>query len=123
MLLLNLGGPGNQQDVEGFLYNLFADPDIIRLPAILARLQKPIAWFIAKRRAPKSKEAYRSIGGGSPIVQYTSSQASMIQAELKKKGLDCKAYFAMRYWHPFTEDVLQNMQADGINAMVRHGDE
>ena len=32
VLLLNLGGPETGEDVEGFLYNLFADPDIIRLP-------------------------------------------------------------------------------------------
>lgn len=32
VLLLNLGGPETLQDVQPFLYNLFADPDIIRLP-------------------------------------------------------------------------------------------
>ena len=106
ILLLNLGGPEKQQDVEGFLYNLFADPDIIRLPPGLSLFQKPLAMFIAKRRAPKSKEAYQSIGGGSPIVAYTSEQASLIETELAERGLPSKAYFAMRYWHPFTEDVL-----------------
>ena len=30
-----------------FLYNLFADPDIIRLPGPLALLQDSIAYFIA----------------------------------------------------------------------------
>ena len=75
VLLLNLGGPETMKDVEGFLYNLFADPDIIRLPSFLSILQKPLAYFIAKRRAPKSSEAYRTIGGGSPIVKYTRSQA------------------------------------------------
>ena len=73
VLLLNLGGPESQKDVEGFLYNLFADPDIIRLPNFLSSLQKPLAYFIAKRRAPKSSAAYRSIGGGSPIVKYDDS--------------------------------------------------
>jgi protoporphyrin/coproporphyrin ferrochelatase len=29
-----------------------------------------------------------------------------------------KCYFAMRYWHPFTEDVLDDMYTDGINTMV-----
>jgi ferrochelatase len=38
------------QDVEGFLYNLFADPDIIRLPPLLNVLQAPLAYLIAKRR-------------------------------------------------------------------------
>ena len=33
VLLLNLGGPETVDDVEPFLFNLFADPDIIRLPS------------------------------------------------------------------------------------------
>ena len=32
VLLLNLGGPETLEDVEPFLYNLFADDSIIRLP-------------------------------------------------------------------------------------------
>jgi ferrochelatase len=32
VLLLNLGGPETQADVQPFLYNLFADPELIRLP-------------------------------------------------------------------------------------------
>jgi len=132
----------NIKDVEGFLYNLFADPDIIRLPSYISYLQKPIAYFIAKRRAPKSKEAYASIGGGSPIVYYTKAQADLIQTQLAQRGLDVKAYFAMRliqenkflinypkfdwssivsmfrYWHPFTEEVLEEMRNDAINAIV-----
>eukprot|EP01036_Dinobryon_divergens_P023108 gene23108-31425_t len=110
VLLLNLGGPESMGDVEGFLYNLFADPDIIRLPSFLSLLQKPIAYIIAKRRAPKSSEAYRSIGGGSPIVKYTQEQADLIQKRIVEKfGLptdNAKVYFAMRYWNPYTEEVL-----------------
>ena len=106
------------EDVEGFLYNLFADPDIIRLPTFLSLLQKPIAYAIAKRRAPKSSAAYLSIGGGSPIVKYTKAQADLIEASLISKGLDAKCYFAMRYWNPYTEEVLEQMEKDGINTMV-----
>lgn len=118
VLLLNLGGPETMEDVEGFLYNLFADPDIIRLPTFLSLLQKPIAYAIAKRRAPKSSAAYLSIGGGSPIVKYTKAQADLIEASLISKGLDAKCYFAMRYWNPYTEEVLEQMEKDGINTMV-----
>lgn len=119
VLLLNLGGPETMKDVEGFLYNLFADPDIIRLPTILSLLQKPIAYVIAKRRAPKSSAAYLSIGGGSPIVTYTRAQAELIQSSLRKKGLkDAKCYFAMRYWNPYTEEVLNQMHSDGVNSVV-----
>ena len=59
ILLLNLGGPERIQDVGPFLYNLFADPEIIRLPNPV--LQKPLAWLISTFRSNKSKEAYRSI--------------------------------------------------------------
>lgn len=118
VLLLNLGGPEAMQDVEGFLYNLFADPDIIRLPPFISVLQKPIAWVIAKRRAPKSSAAYESIGGGSPIVRYTGAQAELLQQSLTAKGFDAKCYFAMRYWHPFTEEALAQIQRDKINTLV-----
>ena len=65
VVLLNLGGPEHLEDVEPFLFNLFSDRMIIRLgPAFL---QKPIARFIAKRRGPKSAQAYAKIGGGSPL--------------------------------------------------------
>ena len=54
VLLLNLGGPEKLDDVYLFLYNLFADPEIIRLP--IPFLQKPIASLIAASRAPISQE-------------------------------------------------------------------
>ena len=69
VLLLNLGGPERIEDVGPFLYNLFADPEIIRLPT--PALQKPLAWLISTLRSGKSKEAYRSIGGGSPLRRIT----------------------------------------------------
>ena len=59
IVLLNLGGPERIQDVGPFLYNLFADPEIIRLP--IPQLQKPLAWLISTLRSRKSQEAYRSI--------------------------------------------------------------
>ena len=118
VLLLNLGGPEAMQDVEGFLYNLFADPDIIRLPPLLAFLQKPLAFVIAKRRAPKSSAAYESIGGGSPIVRYTEAQARLLESALTDRGFDARCYFAMRYWHPFTEEALEQVQRDGVNTLV-----
>ena len=49
VVLLNLGGPERIQDVGPFLYNLFADPEIIRLPS--PALQKPLAWLISTLRS------------------------------------------------------------------------
>lgn len=74
VLLLNLGGPETLDDVQPFLYNLFADPDIIRLPRLFQFLQRPLAKLISMLRAPKSKEGYASIGGGSPLRKITDEQ-------------------------------------------------
>lgn len=102
-----------------FLYNLFADPDIIRLPGPLALLQDSIAYFIAKRRAPKSRAAYESIGGGSPILQYSNAQADLVKESLMERyGLPVKTYIGMRYWKPFTDEALDAIRNDGINALV-----
>ena len=48
VLLLNLGGPEQLEDVRPFLFNLFSDPEIIRLP--FPWLQKPLAWLISTLR-------------------------------------------------------------------------
>jgi len=98
---------------------LFADPDIIRLPGLLSPLQKVIAAGISKRRAPKSRAAYESIGGGSPILKYSNAQADLISESLQKRyGVAVKTYIGMRYWHPFTEEALEKIQKDGIQALV-----
>jgi ferrochelatase len=39
ILFLNLGGPEKLEEVEDFLFNLFNDEDIIRLPNLLKPLQ------------------------------------------------------------------------------------
>jgi protoporphyrin/coproporphyrin ferrochelatase len=104
---------------KGFLFNLFADPDIIRLPPLLAPLQNLIAYFISKRRAPKSRAAYQSIGGGSPILQYSNAQANLLRERvLSKYGLAIQTYIGMRYWYPFTEQALASIRKDQIQALV-----
>nr|GEY28608.1 mediator of RNA polymerase II transcription subunit 12 isoform X1 [Tanacetum cinerariifolium] len=57
VLLLNLGVPETLNDVQLFLYSLFADLDIIRLPRLFRFLQRPLAKLISTLRAPKSKES------------------------------------------------------------------
>jgi protoporphyrin/coproporphyrin ferrochelatase len=116
VILLNLGGPERIQDVGPFLYNLFSDPEIIRLP--FAALQKPLAWLISSLRAGKSQEAYRSIGGGSPLRRITEQQARELQSELRNRGIEATSYVAMRYWHPFTESAVADIKADGVDEVV-----
>lgn len=115
VILLNLGGPERLEDVRPFLYNLFSDRLIIRLgPAFL---QRPIAWLIAKRRAPKSQNYYRQIGGGSPLNEITVAQCRALESELSPYGL-FKVGMIMRYWHPFAAEVLPAFMACGITKLV-----
>lgn len=118
VLLLNLGGPETLEDVQPFLFNLFADPDIIRLPRLFRFLQKPLAHFISVARAPKSKEGYASIGGGSPLRQITDAQAEELRKSLWEKQVPAKVYVGMRYWHPFTEEAIEQIKRDGITKLV-----
>ena len=116
VVLLNLGGPERIQDVGPFLYNLFADPEIIRLP--IPAFQKPLAWLISTLRSGKSQAAYRSIGGGSPLRRITEQQARELQSTLRQRGVDATTYVAMRYWHPFTESAVADIKADGVEEVV-----
>lgn len=115
VILLNLGGPERLQDVEPFLYNLFADRRIIRLgPALL---QKPIAWMIAKRRAPKSRKAYALIGGGSPLKRLTMQQGAALERQLAGTG-SFKVVTAMRYWPPFARETLRQLAEQHISRII-----
>ncbi|MBD2185467.1 ferrochelatase [Planktothrix sp. FACHB-1355] len=116
VLLLNLGGPDQLEDVRPFLFNLFSDPEIIRLP--FPWLQKPLAWFISTMRAKKSQENYRQIGGGSPLRQITEAQAQALEAHLQQKGQPARVYIGMRYWHPFTEEAIARIKRDRIDRLV-----
>jgi ferrochelatase len=116
VLLLNLGGPETLDDVRPFLFNLFADPDIIRLP--FRFMQKPLAWLISTQRHKKSSGYYAQIGGGSPLRKITDEQAQALESELNQRGLEARVYVAMRYWHPFTEEALEQIERDRITHLV-----
>lgn len=116
VLLLNLGGPEKPEDVRPFLYNLFSDPEIIRLPFVW--MQKPLAWLISNLRAQKSQNNYLEIGGGSPLRQITEAQADALRNKLTENGEDFKVYIGMRYWHPFTEEAIAEIIKDKIEKLV-----
>ncbi|MEH2077568.1 MAG: ferrochelatase [Nostoc sp.] len=116
VLLLNLGGPDKLEDVGPFLYNLFSDPEIIRLP--FRWLQKPLAWFIASRRTRTSQENYKQIGGGSPLRRITEAQGEALKEQLAYLGQEADIYVGMRYWHPYTEEAIAQITQDNVEHLV-----
>ncbi|WP_017654022.1 ferrochelatase [Fortiea contorta] len=116
VLLLNLGGPDKLEDVGPFLFNLFSDPEIIRLP--FTWLQKPLAWFIASRRTKTSQANYKQIGGGSPLRRVTEAQGEALKEYLGDLGQEANIYVGMRYWHPYTEEAIALLTQDNIEKLV-----
>jgi len=117
VVLFQLGGPDRLEDIEPFLYNLFCDPDIIDFP--FARIgRRPLAKLISTARARKVQHHYATIGGGSPIRRFTERQARALEAELSSRGIDARCFVAMRYWHPFTSEAIQQLRAAECDEVV-----
>lgn len=112
VLLVNMGGPRNADEIEPYLREIFLDPMIIDMP--LGFLVRPIlAVWIAKRRAPVVEKRYDVIGGGSPLSEETRAQASALAAEL-----GCPVHYGMRYGAPSLEDAVNRLSREGVETIV-----
>lgn len=117
VVLFNLGGPDGQASVKPFLFNLFSDPAIIGLPqpfrTILARL-------ISSRRETSAQANYALMGGGSPLVPETRKQAAALTEVLSARLPDdeVRAFIAMRYWAPMSEETAVDVAAFGPDEII-----
>lgn len=117
IVLFQLGGPDTLESIEPFLYNLFCDPDIIDFP--FARIgRKPLAKLISTTRARQVRHHYATIGGGSPIRRNTERQARALEADLRNQGMEAHCFVAMRYWHPFTGEAIEQLRAAECDEVV-----
>ncbi|MEQ8357461.1 MAG: ferrochelatase [Kiloniellaceae bacterium] len=116
VVLFNLGGPDRPEAVRPFLFNLFFDPAIIRLPTPLRWL---LARFISTKRAPIAEKIYREMGGGSPLLPNTRAQAEALTAALQARGLgEVRVFVAMRYWHPRAAATAKEVAAFAPDRVV-----
>lgn len=138
VVLLNLGGPTSAAACKPFLYNLFTDPDIIKLGG--GFWQRQLARLISNRRGPKIAEKYAEINictagcngnahcenkaSGSPCCSplnpLTEQQRAALEQHLRGSVSAelVRVYAAMRYWEPFTATTLADLKADGITHVV-----
>ena len=112
VLLVQLGGPENREQLKPFLYELFVDPEVLSIR--FAPLRKLVAWTIATLRAPKSAEIYERIGW-SPIRRWSETQARLLEEALAARtepgarspavrvGMTCSA--------PTVEAALEELRA------------
>ena len=96
LLLLSFGGPEGPDQVMPFLENVTRGRGIPR------------------ERLESVAEHYYHFGGVSPINAINRALITQIEAELADRGEDLPIYFGNRNWHPFAEDTVGQMQADGV---------
>jgi ferrochelatase len=113
VLLLNMGGPDSLGAVQPFLKNLFSDPAIIKAPAAIRR---PLANFLALRRARKVIPRYALIGGLSPIGEITAQQAHALSQKLGT--MFGPVLPAFTYWHPFISESVALADSEGAENLT-----
>ena len=112
VILLNMGGPNNLEEVEIFLTNMFNDKNILTMKSSL--LRKFIATMITFMRTEKAQDIYKQIGGKSPIVGHTKSLVKKLQERL---GEDVIVDFAMRYTPPFASEVIERLNKEKVEKI------
>ena len=112
IVLLNMGGPNNLDEVEVFLKNMFNDKNILTMKSDL--LRSFVASMIVFSRAENSQEIYKQIGSKSPIVEHTKNLVSKLQDRFSD---DIVVDFAMRYTPPFATDVIKNIEKKGVEKI------
>lgn len=96
VLLLAHGAPERVEDIPAYLANIRGGSPMP--PHVVQEVEK----------------RYRAIGGGSPLLARTREQA----AALERRLAGIPVYFAMRNWHPLIQEVMERIQADGVERLV-----
>lgn len=117
VVLFNLGGPDSKASIEPFLMNFFMDKNIIRAPL-------PIRWMVAKlisirRSKREAGDSYGELGDKSPLLANSQEQASLLESVLNKDGNNqYKTFVCMRYWHPMSDEVAENVKQWGADYII-----
>lgn len=117
LLFLNMGAPESLDDVESYLFRIFCDRNIIKLP-LSSLLQKPLARMISSRRSEKVREHYKEIGGESPLLKWTTLQADGTREQLAQKYPQIESFVGMRYSNPFIAASLEDAAVAGCKHVM-----
>jgi protoporphyrin/coproporphyrin ferrochelatase len=96
VLLLSFGGPEGPEEVLPFLENVTRGRGV------------------PPERLVEVAEHYQHFGGVSPINGQNRALIEALRAEFDLHGIDLPIYWGNRNWHPYVEDTVRAMAADGI---------
>lgn len=112
LVLLNMGGARNKDELEMFLTNMFNDKNILTVKSNFIR--SLIAKFIVKSRKDEAWKNYELIGNESPINPLTEKLVNKLNDELD----DVCVYQAMRYTPPRAKECIEELKKKGITDVV-----
>ena len=64
------------------------------------------------------KERYRQVGGRTPLLDVTNSQAQRLEEKLHKEGLSDRVYVGMKHWHPLIEETVQKIVQESADSII-----
>jgi protoporphyrin/coproporphyrin ferrochelatase len=100
ILVLSFGGPEKPEDVMPFLENVTRGRNVPR------------------ERLEEVAENYMMFGGRSPINDQCRALIDAMKPELAGHGVGLPIYWGNRNWHPFIEDTMRQMAADGVKRAL-----
>lgn len=100
LVLLNMGGARNKNELEMFLTNMFNDENILTIKSNF--LRSIIAKIIVSTRKDSAWKNYEEIGNRSPINPLTEKLVSKLNDIL----LDTCVIQAMRYTPPRADECI-----------------
>ncbi len=111
LILLNMGGANNIDEVEIFLRNMFNDKNILPTNRYL---RKFIGNIIVSKRLNEVKKNFKEfLGGKSPLSSTTNKLIDKL-----KNRLDMPIASAMRYVPPFASSALKKFKNSGIEELI-----
>jgi ferrochelatase len=99
ILLMAYGTPKNISDVERYYTEIL-------------RGSKP-----SEAQLEKLKKRYAAIGGSSPLLEITRSQAEKLQKLADSRMVKAKVYFGMKYSDPHITDAIKKAMGDSVSRL------
>lgn len=88
---------------------------------LLVSIDRKLGPWIAKRRTPSVSSKYQEIGGGSPILNWTRKQGSLLTDQLNSRNPSTgphKFYVGFRYAPPLLRETLSEIAEDGVDRVI-----
>lgn len=102
VLVMAYGGPDSLDDIEPYLLDIrggrATSPELIE----------------------EIRERYARIGGRSPLLAITQSQAQALEQALNAGSSSgpYQVYVGMRHWKPYIRDIVAQIAAEGYNSLL-----